>query len=151
MGGTFTLRALAWLRFEGNGFVQAYDDSGPGARGELAARFATGRQFPMMARVAYARVIAPENGYHSVRLSLSRTFSRRVASTLEAYGYFYDEPILGYATSSVYSATVSYRVTAPFELLWGGSLANSPYAAFDAQTLLRAVYQFDAPPVARLQ
>jgi hypothetical protein len=151
LGGNFALRTLGFLRFEGIGFLQAYDDSGPGARGELAARFATGRLLPTIARVAYARVIAPENGYHSVRLSLSRAFSRRVASTLEAYGYFYDETILGYTTSSVYSATVSYRVSDPLELLWGGSLASSPYAAADAQTLLRAVYEFDAQPIARPQ
>jgi len=148
-GGTFALRMLGWLRLEGNGFVQDFEGSGPGARGELAARLATGRLLPTMVRVAYARVIAPENGYHSVRVSFSRAFSHRVRSTLEAYGYFYDEPILDYSTSSVFSATLSYRVSDPLELLWGGSLASSPYAAVDAQTLLRAVYEFDAAPIAR--
>jgi hypothetical protein len=77
--------------------------------------------------------------------------SPRLASTLEAYGYFYDEPIRGYTTSSVYAGTVSYRVLDPLELLWGGSIASSPYAALDLQTLLRATYQFDAPPATRRQ
>jgi hypothetical protein len=43
----------------------------------------------------------------------------------------------------VYAATLTCRWLDPLELLWGGSLATSPYAAFDAQTLLRAVYHFD--------
>jgi hypothetical protein len=150
-GGSFSVRALSWLRFEGNGFVEAYDDAGPGARGELATRIATGRALPTFFRVAYARVIAPENGYQSVRVSLGRALTRDIGSTLEAYGYFYDEPILGYTTSSVYSATLTYRVSDPLELLWGGSLASSPYAAFDAQTLVRATYAFDAPPRSRRQ
>jgi hypothetical protein len=149
VGGTFTVRALKLLRFEGNGYVQGYDGTGPGARGELATRLATGRLFPTMVRVAYARVIAPENGYHSVRVSFSKTLSTRVASTLEAYGYFYDEAIYGYRTSSIYAGTVTYRVSDPFELLWGGSLASSPYAALDAQTMIRATYEFDAPPRTR--
>jgi hypothetical protein len=143
LGGTFTLRALSFLRFEGKGYVQLYDDTGPGARGELAARLSTGRRYPTLVRVAYARVIAQENGYQSLRTSFSRKLSERVGSTLEAYGYFYDEPIAGYTTSAVYAATLSYRVTDPFELLWGGSLASSPYAALDAQTMLRASVDFD--------
>jgi hypothetical protein len=143
LGGNAVFRALDFLRFEANGYLQIYEGTGPGARGELAARLATGRQFPTMVRVAYARVIAPENGYQSVRVSLSRKLSRRVASTLEAYGYFYDERVLGYLTSSFYAGTLSYRLLDPLELLWGGSIAHSPYASLDAQTMLRASYDFD--------
>ena len=143
LGGTLALRALSFLRFEANGYLQLYDGTGPGARGEIAARLAAGRRYPTLARLAYARVIAPDNGYQSVRASLSRKLSDRLGSTLEAYGYFYDERVLGYATSSVYAATLSYRLSDPCELLWGGSLAHSPYAALDAQTMVRASFDFD--------
>jgi hypothetical protein len=149
IGGTFTLRTLPFLRFEGNGYLQFYEGTGPGARGELAARLSTGRVYATLVRIAYARVIAPENGYQSLRASFSRKLSRRIGSTLEAYGYFYDEAIAGYTTSSVYAGTLSYRVSDPFELLWGGSVAQSPYAALDAQTMLRASYDFDAPAAGR--
>jgi hypothetical protein len=151
LGGNFAVRATRWLRFEGNGYVQLYDDAGAGARGEFATRLATGKLLPMMLRLAYSRVIAPENGYHSIRASFSRALSLRVACTLEAYGYLYDDPIAGVDASAVYAATASYRVSEPLELLWGGSIANSPYALFDAQTLLRAVYSFDPAPIARRQ
>jgi hypothetical protein len=49
------------------------------------------------------------------------------------------------------AGTLSYRVWAPFEVLWSGSLARSPYAELDAQTMLRASYRFDAFPRARPQ
>jgi hypothetical protein len=49
----------------------------------------------------------------------------------------------------VYAGTVTYRVSDPLELLWGGGLARAPYAARDAQTLIRATYEFDASPRAR--
>jgi len=148
VGGRVTVRAQPWLRFEGNGFLVAYEGE-PGARGEVAARLSVDRRHPTLARVAYARLVAPENGYQSVRVSLSRALSPRIATTLEAYGYFYDDPIGGSSTSSLYSGTATYRVIDPLELLWGASLGHSRFAALDAQTMVRATYSFDAPPPAR--
>jgi hypothetical protein len=148
-GATVAVRALRWLRFEGRGYLMFYDDQDPGGRGEVAARITTSHSLPTLLRVAYARLLAPKNGYQSVRVSLSKALSRRIGSTLEGYGYFYDHSILGYSMSSVFAATLSYRVCDPFEVLWGASIASSPYAAFDAQTLVRASYAFDAPPLAR--
>lgn len=65
--------------------------------------------------------------------------------TAEVYGYFYDRAILGYRASTVYAGTLSYAPAPRWSLLWGASLTRSPYAALDAQTLLRASYAFDLP------
>jgi hypothetical protein len=144
LGGTLTAKVLRWLRLDTNGFLEAYSGTGPGARGEAAARIALGREYPTLLRVAYSRVIAPRNGYQALRVSFSRKLGRRLSSTLEAYGYFYDMPVAGRETSSVYAGTASYQAHDLLELLWSASVAQSPYAAFDAQTMLRATYQFDA-------
>jgi hypothetical protein len=144
LGGTATIRALRWLRFDTSGYVELYAGDELGSRGEVGARLSSDTAESTAVRVSYARVSAPENGYHSLRTSLGRALTRRLATTLEAYGYFYDQPIAGYGSSSVYSATVSYRALDALELLWGGSLARSPYASLDAQTLLRVNYDFDA-------
>jgi hypothetical protein len=149
VGSTLTVRALRWLRLEANGYLDLYDGGGPGARGQLAARFNLDPLQPTLARLAYSRVIAPQNGYNSLRLSLSRQLSHGLGATLEAYGYFYDAPVAGSSTSVLGAGTVSYRVSDPFEVLWSGSLAHSPYASLDAQTLLRASYRFDLPSRAR--
>jgi hypothetical protein len=146
LGGGGSLRPLGWLRFDARGHVQLHADGELGSRGEVAARLAPGGRHTTVARLSYARVEAPENGYHSVRGSLGRGLTRRLAGTLEAYGYFYDAPISGYRSSSVYSATLSYQAHEALELMWGGSLARSPYAALDAQTLLRVTYHVDAQP-----
>jgi hypothetical protein len=145
LGGTLSAKIARWLRLDTNGFVESYSGTGPGARGEAAARIALGRDYPTLLRIAYSRVIAPHNGYQAVRVSLSRKLSHRLSSTLEAYGYFYDLPVAGYKTSSVYAGTASYQAIDSLEFLWSASVAQSPYAAFDAQTMLRATYQFDAP------
>jgi hypothetical protein len=145
LGATLTWRAERRLQFESGGYVQLYDDERPGARGDVTARIVAERSRRTLVRATYTRVLAPENGYHSLRTALSRDFSRRLAATLEAYGYFYDRPVAGHTTSSVYAATLSYRALESLELLWGGSLARSPYAALDAQTLVRVTYQFATP------
>jgi hypothetical protein len=150
-GGTLSAKVLRWLRLDAQGYVEAYEQTGPGARGELATRVAFGRVNPTVFRVAYARVIAPQNGYQGVRASFSRKLTPRVSTTLEAYGYFYDQQIAGYSRSSVFAGTAAYRVLEPVELLLSASLASSPYAALDAQTMLRAVVSFDRPSRARLQ
>jgi len=151
LGGTLRVRARRWLRFEANGYLDVYDGDDAGARGQVAARLSLDDRHPTLVRVAYSRVDAPNNGYHGLRASFSRQLSRSLGSTLEAYGYFYDLPVAGISSSFLGAGTLSYRVQEPFEVLWSGSLARSPYAELDAQTILRASYRFDASPRARQQ
>lgn len=151
VGGTLTSKIASWLRLDTNGYIEAYRGTGPGARGEAAARFTLDRARPTFARIGYTRVIAPKNGYQALRFSVSRKLLPKLSSTLEAYGYFYDDPIAGYKTSSLYAGTASYQVIDPLEIMWTASLAQSPYAALDAQTMLRATYRFDAAAKPRLR
>ncbi len=145
-GGVLLLRVLRELSLENSGYVEFYDSSRPGARGETALRVVVGKQHRTMVRVAYARVLAPDNGYHSLRSSLSRRLLPRLSGTIEAYGYVYDQLVQGFRTSSVYAGTLSYRALEVLEFSWGASVAQSPYAALDAETILRASYVFDAQP-----
>ena len=88
-------------------------------------------------------MLTPDNGYHSVRSSLSRRILARLSGTLEAYAYLYDRAIRGSRTSAVYSGTLEYRPTPMVGVLWGVSLVRSPFARVDAQTTLRLAYDFD--------
>ncbi len=151
VGGTFGAKLQRWLRLEANGYLEAYRDTGPGARGEIATRLRLDQAHATFVRIAYARVIAPQNGYQAMRISLSRRLVERLFATLEGYGYFYDAPVAGYRTSSMYAGTASYRVLEPLDVLWSVSVARSPYAALDAQTMLRVTYRFDAPVRPRIR
>jgi hypothetical protein len=151
VGGTLVARVARFLRFEAGGYLEAYKDNGSGERGEVAARFAWGRSRPTLIRLAFSRVTAPENGYSALRVSLGKKLTSRLGSTLEAYGYFYDQPVAGFSTSSVYAGTATYQVLDRLDVLWSASIARSPYAAFDAQTMLRVSYRFDASGRGRLK
>lgn len=140
VGTMATLRALKGLTLEGSGFLTLYDDNRPGARSEATVRLLADAR--TLLRVSYVRLLAPSNGYHSLRTSLSRQLPWQTSATLEAYAYFYDKLLLGYRSSSVYAGTLAYQPSASWHFLWGASLARTPYAALDAQTLLRVVYDF---------
>jgi hypothetical protein len=135
-----TLRPIKGLTLEGSGFLTLYDDNRPGARSEGTVRFLADARTVL--RVSYVRLLAPRNGYHSLRSSLSRQLPWQTSVTLEAYAYFYDQLLLGYRSSSLYTGTLAYQPSASWRFLWGASLARTPYAALDAQTLIRAVYDF---------
>ena len=146
-GGLATLRASPKLRLEAAAFASLYDDHRPGARSEGTVRLTPDALTAV--RLSYVRVLAPSNGYHSLRSSLSRRLPAQLAATLEAYAYFYDHAIRGYHSSAVYAGTLSYEPRSRWSALWGASLSRTPYAALDAQTLLRLSYAFDHAPGGR--
>jgi hypothetical protein len=140
-GGSASVRVGRKLRLEGSAFAAFYDEGRPGGRGEAGLRFLPD---PFtVARLTYTRLTAPENGYHSLRTSLERRFPARFTATLKLYAYLYDDPVAGYDTSLVYAGSVSHQATSRLSVLAGGSLASTPYAALDAQALLRATYAYD--------
>jgi hypothetical protein len=140
-GGSAALTLSRAVRLEGAAFLSIYEAGRPGARSEGALRLVPDER--SLVRLSYVRVLAPHNGYHSLRTSLSRRLLVATVGTLEVYGYFYDHAVQSYRTSSVYAATVSRQLSKPWSLLLGGSLARTPYAGLDAQALLRVSYVID--------
>jgi hypothetical protein len=146
LGGRARLRASDQVSLGAGGWLEFYGGSRPGTRLETNLRLAVDRASRTLVLLRYGRTDAIENGYHSLRVALARRIAAAVSGTLDAYAYFYDEPIQGYTTSSVYSGTLSYLPWESLEVLWGVSLARSPYARFDAQTLVRLSYALEASP-----
>jgi hypothetical protein len=145
LGSYATLRVTPALSLTGAASAQQYDGPGRnGARAELSARAFVGPSRSTFLRMTYARVQTADNGYHSLRSALARRFGYFLRGTLEAYAYFYDRAILGYRASTVYAGTLTVEPTRALNLLWGASLAHSPYANLDAQTELRVRYTWAA-------
>jgi len=142
-GGRGALRPTDRITLEGGGWAELYSGSRPGARAEATLQVLTNRSRTAFARVTYARVLTPDNGYHSLRSSFSQRFLTYLAGTIEAYAYLYDHAIRSCRSSVVYSGTLEYRPSGAVAVLWGGSLVHSPYANLDAQTQVRLAYDFD--------
>jgi hypothetical protein len=139
-GARLDVRPHRALSFEGEGSLQLFESGDPGARAGVAARLSASGA---VVRLAYSRLVAPENGYHSLRASLSGALLQALFGTLESYAFLYDEAIAGRTTSTVYAGTLSYRSNSAFGTLLGASLAQSPYARFDAQARAAFTYDFD--------
>jgi hypothetical protein len=137
LGARAAWRASRSIGLEAAGFGQAFSDGSTGARGELSARAALDRGERTVVRVAYSRVLAPDNGYHALRDALRRELTRDLVGTAEAWVYLYDDSILGHRSSIVGAATLQWWFLPQASVLWGASLARSPHAAADAQTQVR--------------
>ena len=124
----------------GSSFTEFYSSGDVGSRGEAGVKVAPDRWGRTLVRLSGARVYAVGNGYRSVRSSVRQRIIRPLVATAEAYFYYYDEAIRGFSTSSVYAGTLEYFFRPNLRLLWGASLANTPYAVADLQTLVRVAY-----------
>ncbi|MEB2311450.1 MAG: hypothetical protein OZ921_20570 [Sorangiineae bacterium] len=143
LGATASWRPLALIGVEGGGYLQHYSAGDAGARGDLALRVAPDREERTVLRLGLARVRAPGNGYTALRDSLRQRIAGRVTATAEAYLYLYDEAISGRRIAEVYAGTVEWRALDELRLLFGSSLARTPYADADLQALVRATYGLD--------
>lgn len=139
-GGTLSLRVMRALRLTGGGFVQVYSSDDQGGRAELSARIEPGHTGQTVLICTVSRVIAPENGYTAMRNALRQRITFPLHATLEAYHYLYDDPIRGYDSSGVYAGTLDYSILPELSVLWGTSLAHTPYAATDLQSQIRIQY-----------
>jgi hypothetical protein len=142
-GGRARARPARFLALEAAGFAQFRPSGHAGTRSELALRIALDATERAFARVAYTRVLAPDNGYHSLRTSLRKSLLDTLAGTLDAYQYYYDHSIRGRRVSSVFAGTLSYEPRSSFSGVFGASVAQSPYARFDAQAQVALAYDFD--------
>lgn len=128
----------------GGSFVEWLEAEGVGFRARGGTKLYPDRAHRLMVQLAYTRVVEPQNGYHSTRLSTVYRVSAPITFTAEQYTYFYDRAIRGMNTSSVHVATISWRWLTAWETLLAGSVFRSPYAATDAQAMLKLAYTFGA-------
>jgi len=141
LGARATLRVVRDIELGGSAHFDRYDDGDVGSRAEVRTRFRPEGDGRLIVSLAYARVLAPENGYHSARLALRQRLLRALTASAEAHYYVYDRNILGYSSSSITAGTLEYLLQSDLALLWGASLARSPYARLDAQTVVRLSYE----------
>ncbi len=142
VGGELRVHVTPRILLFGGSFVESLQGEGLGSRTRAGAKIYPDDAHRLLIQFAYTRVVAPENGYNGTRISAAYRLTNPVTLTAEQYTYFYDVPIRGMRTSSVQVATASWRFLRQWEAMLGSSLFHSPYAALDAQTMLRLAYTF---------
>lgn len=140
LGTELEYRPLRHLGVSGGAYVQRSQGE-PGVRSELKLRATLDEAERARVQLAYARLLGEANGYQQLRAALAYRVSRTLTSSIDSYLYVYDEPILGSRHSLVESATLGFRDQSPWDVLWGVSLVQSPYARGDLQTLVRVGYE----------
>jgi len=137
--------AAASYRFEppievgGAGYLQWFGPDATGTRLSARVGVPLDRARRSRASLSLGRVKEPENGYVSLRLSVSYLIIQPLRATAEHYSYFYDTPVLGVSSALVEAVSAEWSIMKELRVLMGGSFARSPYAALDAQALARVV------------
>ena len=126
----------------GGAYVEWLQADGVGYRSSGGTKLYPDLAHRLMVQMTYTRVREPQNGYHGTRVSAVYRLTSPLTLSAEQYTYFYDVAIRGMRTSSVQVATSSWRFFKQWEMMLGGSLFHSPYAAMDAQAMLRLAYTF---------
>jgi hypothetical protein len=142
LGGELGFEASERLEIGAGQWVEWLGLGDLATRTQVHARIYPEESERVALQFVYGRVSEPENGYHSTRVSARWQVATPVAVVAEHYAYFYDEDINGFALSSVEALNAEYAGSLPLTFLLGGTLAHTPYAANDAQVLLRVAYDF---------
>jgi hypothetical protein len=131
------VRPLRVFRVEGDGFLQRLDGGGLGGHGGARVRIVDHGPLLATASVGWGRVVEEENGYHALRASFAMHPVPVVLLAADGFVYLYDEPIEDVSTSVVGSLSAGVEPNDVTSVTLSGSLARSPWAEIDAQTLLR--------------
>jgi hypothetical protein len=121
-------------------YVEWFESGDVGSRVRTGVRVIPDDRHRVLVNASYTRVTEPLNGYHGTRLSVGYRFDVPLQLTAEQYLYLYEHAIRGMNASSVHALNGSYRVAQAWDVMLGGSLFNSPYAAMDAQAMFRLTY-----------
>lgn len=141
-GSAITYRPFRHVSLSGSAYAQlTEEDLGMRSEAKLRATLDEGERVRL--QVGHTRLLGVANGYHALRTSVGYTLSAQLQSSAEVYFYLYDELIESSRYSLVQAANISFRPDAAWSLLWGVSLAQTPYAQADLQSLLRLTHDLD--------
>jgi hypothetical protein len=142
LGADLDYRPLRHLGLSAGAYVQQSEGE-PGVRTELKLRATLDEAERARVQLAHSRLLGADNGYQQLRAALAYQLTRTLSSSVDAYLYWYDEAILGSRHSLVESATARWQAASRWDVLWGVSHVQSPYARSDLQTLVRVGYEID--------
>jgi hypothetical protein len=126
-GGSFFLRPLARLRFEGD-YHFVNDDAGWGHRGGARLMLSLGRMWQTQLGAEVRGLTLPVNGYWQARLfGMHRTGP--VALTLDLDCYKLEKPINGQTLSFTGAATLGWNIVAHWNLVLAGIADTTPYVS----------------------
>jgi len=144
VGGEANWRPIKNLRLIARLAGQAYVDR-PGFRGSLKAQWSPDDAQRVQLIGEYAYVGASTNGYNNVRAAVRVRIIDALTASADGALYAYNSPVRNTSLSATVFGNVEYAFLPHLRFMISGSLASTPFAAFDAQLLGRAVFELDSP------
>lgn len=145
LGAEVSWRPDSGFRLVARAAGQLYERGLPGARASLRAQWTPDFEQRLQLIGEYGRVAAYDNGYHHLRAAARYRLADFLVASADAGLYLYDFAVRGTQLSATAFGNVEYAFRPGLRVMLSGSVATTPFAAFDAQLLGRLVWELNAP------
>ncbi len=142
-GASVRYQPVDWLRIGAAGYALLFSEGGPGMSAKLRARVRPLKNDSLVAQLGVTRLSEPNNGYIAFRGSAGYQVAEPLRLTAEGYLYRYDEPIRDESLSLVGTVNGALSFHDFWEVLLGGSAAQTPYSCTDLQGFLQVRFRFE--------
>jgi hypothetical protein len=143
LGAEATVRALPSLKVVTRGAGQLFEGARLGGRGQGRVVWTPGIDGRLTVLAELTRLLAQPSGYTELRLAARYRAATTVSTSLDTAVFFYDLPIHGVTTSMTGIASVEWGPRTWLRLMLSATALRSPFAAFEAQGLARAIFELD--------
>ena len=141
VGGDVTVRALDWLRLEGDGHYLALE-GGDGYRAGLGAR-AIAPDGDGTAGVNLRRLAVDTDGYLEARLFATRALGYRLSAAADVGLYRFDEPKNGQDMSITATGAVTWKAANHWDAALSGMAGSTPLSERHFEVMARLVYSLE--------
>jgi hypothetical protein len=145
VGGSATFAPVEALELSAGGYLDVFADGATGMRIVSRVRLTPLPSDRLVIIAGYRRVDEPESGYHGLRGAVGYRIVDPLTLTGETQLYLYDDPVRNPRAQPAPQTRFSWVNGVYGDWAWapgwstlvGGSLASTPYAAFDARATAR--------------
>ncbi len=144
LGAETTVALAPTLKLTARGAGQLFEGAQLGGRGQLRLKWTPDLDGRWLVLADVTRALVPPSGFTQLRAGARWRAAQTITTSLDASVYFYDVPIHDVSVSMTGVASVEWAPQPWVRAMLSATVLRTPYAAFEAQGMARAV--FDLAP-----
>jgi len=145
LAGETSLQLPVFLKVTARAGAQLFEGNQPGGRGSLKATWTPGLDGRLLVLAEVGRALVPPAGFTWVRAGARYRAMTSLWASADASVWLYDVPVRGQTSSVTGIGGLEWVATRHVRTAASVTLMSTPYAAFEAQGLLRVIVELVPP------
>ncbi len=145
VGGETSVQFPVSLKVTARAAAQLFEGNQPGGRGSLRATWSSGLDGRLLVLAEVGRALVPPAGFTWGRLGARYRATDALIASVDTSLWLYDVPVRGQTSSVTGIGGLEWVVTRHVRTGASVTVMSTPYAAFEAQGLLRLTVELGAP------